>query len=60
MRVWMQTQLAFNIVEYVNFETMYRDRKLYFKTFISCWHLITADATEPTECHANASSLNDT
>lgn len=47
MRVYLKTQLAFNNnVEYMNFETKYRGRKLFFKAFMLCWHLITADAAE--------------
>lgn len=43
----MKTHLAFNnIVGYMNFETSYRDGKFFFQTFITCWHLMTVDATE--------------
>lgn len=45
----MKAYLAFNnTVGYMNFGTSQKDRKLFLKLFITCWRLMTIDATELT------------
>lgn len=57
MRVHRKIQLAFNIVEYTNFEMTYKDRKNFLK-HLSPYYSQCCRINR--ECHVNSNSLDET